>query len=34
MTQPPISKIALLGLLIGLGAIVAAMLAGFGTRTD
>ena len=32
MTTPPISKIALLGLLIGVGAISGAMLAGFGTR--
>jgi len=34
MTKPPLSKTALLGLLIGVGAIIAAMLAGFGTRAD
>ncbi len=32
MTTPPISKIALLGLAVGICAVIAAMLAGVGTR--
>ena len=32
MSKKPLSRIALLGLATGLGAIVAAMLAGFGTK--
>jgi hypothetical protein len=34
MTKPPISRIALLGLVIGIGALAAVMLAGIGTRAD
>jgi hypothetical protein len=34
MTKPPISKIVLLGLVVGVGALIAVMLAGIGTRAD